>query len=298
MKSLPGILSFVKTADTGSFTRAAQLLEITTAAVSKNVQRLEDQLSTRLFNRTTRKLSLTEDGQMFYERCADAVRDLENADQAILENHGTPMGQLRVSCGAAFGRMVIIPMLPAFLAKYPQIQVDMILDDHIADLVVERFDVAIRGGRLPDSGMVAKKLYAIQLGLYASPAYLKRYGDPMNADDLMHHNCLQFRFSSTRKLLEWELEYEGEMLTPAVRGNLILSDSGALTDACVAGVGIAALSQFAIATHPKGKTLKRLLPDYQIADRQVYVCYPSRRHAPLKTRVFVDYLVARSQVTD
>jgi DNA-binding transcriptional LysR family regulator len=290
MKSLPGILAFIKTADTGSFTKAAQLLDITPAAVSKNVQRLEDQLSTRLFNRTTRKLSLTEDGQMFYERCADAVRDLENADQALLDNHGTPMGQLRVSCGAAFGRMVVVPLLPGFLAKYPQIQVDMMLDDHIADLVAERFDVAIRGGRLPDSGMVAKKLYPLRLGIYASPAYLKRYGTPENAQDLLHHNCLQFRFSSTRKLLEWELEYRGEVLTPQVRGNLILSDSGALTDACIAGAGIAVLSQFSLATHAQGKTLKRLLPDYKFAERQIYVCYANRKHAPLKTRVFVDYL--------
>jgi DNA-binding transcriptional LysR family regulator len=295
MKSLPGILAFIKTADTGSFTKAAQLLDITPAAVSKNVQRLEDQLSTRLFNRTTRKLSLTEDGQMFYERCADAVRDLENADQALLDNHGTPMGQLRISCGAAFGRMVIVPMLPEFLAKYPQIQIDLMLDDHIADMVAERFDVAIRGGRLPDSGMVAKKLYPLRLALYASPAYLKRYGEPENIDDLQHHNCLQFRFSSTRKLLEWELEHRGDVYTADVRGNLTLSDAGALTDACVAGLGITILSQFAIATHPQGKTLKRVLPDYQMTERQIYVCYPSRRHAPLKTRVFVDYLVERSK---
>ncbi len=291
MKSLPGILSFVKTADTGSFTKAAQLLDITPAAVSKNVQRLEDQLSTRLFNRTTRKLSLTEDGQLFFDRCANAVRDLETADQALADNHGTPMGQLRISCGAAFGRMIVVPLLPVFLAKYPQIRVDLVLDDHIADLVEGRYDIAIRGGRLPDSGMVAKKIFPLELGLYASAAYLKRFGEPFSVEDLGHHNCIQFRFSSTGRMFEWELERRGEVVTPKVNGNLILSDSEAVTSSCVAGLGVAILTQFTIAKHPEGKTLKRILPDYSISERQLYVCYPSRKHAPLKTRVFVDYLV-------
>jgi DNA-binding transcriptional LysR family regulator len=291
MKSLPGILSFVKTADTGSFTRAAQLLDITPAAVSKNVLRLEDQLSTRLFNRTTRKLSLTEDGQLFYERCAEAVRELESADQALSEHHGTPMGQLRISCGAAFGRMVIVPLLPDFLARYPQIQIDLLLDDHISDLVAERFDVAIRGGRLPDSGMVAKKIYPIRLGLYASADYLKRFGEPMSPDELIHHNCMHFRFSSTRRLLEWELERKGELITPRTNGNFVVSDPQSLSDMCAAGVGIAPLSQFVLTLHPRSKSFKRVLPDYDFIERDIYVCYPSRKHAPLKTRVFVDYLV-------
>lgn len=291
MKSLPGILSFVKTADTGSFTRAAQLLDITPAAVSKNVLRLEDQLSTRLFNRTTRKLSLTEDGQLFYERCADAVRELESADQALSEHHGTPMGQLRISCGAAFGRMMIVPLLPGFLARYPQIQVDLLLDDHISDLVAERFDVAIRGGRLPDSTMVAKKICPIQLGLYASKDYLNRYGEPMSTDELIHHNCIHFRYSSTRRILEWELERNGELITPRTTGNFVVTDPESLTDMCVAGLGIAPVSQFIMQRHRGSKVLKRILPDYKFAQRDIFVCYPSRKHAPLKTRVFVDYLI-------
>jgi DNA-binding transcriptional LysR family regulator len=292
MKSLPGILSFIKTVDTGSFTRAAQQLDISPAAVSKNVQRLEDHLATRLLNRTTRSLSLTEDGQLFYNRCRDAVRDLESADQALLEHRGTPMGQLRISCSAAFGRMVVVPLLPAFLAKYPQIQVDIMLDDHIADMVAERFDVAIRGGRLPDSSMVAKKIYPLRFGLYASPAYLKRYGEPANTDDLANHNCLQFRFGSTGKIHDWELEYRGDLFTPMVNGNLILSDPEAMANACIAGLGIARLSQLIVKMHPQGKSLKQLLSDHKWAEHEMYVCYPSRKYAPLKTRVFVDYLSA------
>jgi DNA-binding transcriptional LysR family regulator len=293
MKSLPGILSFVKAADTGSFTRAAELLDITPAAVSKNVQRLEDQLETRLFNRTTRKLSLTEDGQMFYDRCADAVRDLEAADQALVENHGTPMGLLRVSCGAVFGRMVVAPLLAEFLSRYPQIQVDLLMDDRISDLVAERFDVAIRGGRLPDSGMVAKKIFPLEIGVYASNAYLKRFGEPMSADELSSHNCIQLRFSSTRRLLEWELEYKGEVVTPRISGNLILSDAEAITESCIAGIGIAPISEYLVSAHPQTKQLRRILRDYHFVKRDIFVCYPSRKHAPLKTRVFVDFLVEK-----
>jgi DNA-binding transcriptional LysR family regulator len=292
MKSLPGILSFIKTVDTGSFTRAAQQLDISPAAVSKNVQRLEDHLATRLLNRTTRSLSLTEDGQLFYDRCRDAVRDLESADQALLEHRGTPMGQLRISSIAAFGRLIVVPLLPAFLAKYPQIQIDMVFDDHVADLVADRFDVAIRAGRLPDSDMVAKKIYPLKYGLYAANAYLKRFGEPSSVADLAHHNCLQFRFASTLKLHTWEVEYQGEMLTPSVYGNLILSDPEAMANACVAGLGIARLSELLVEMHPQGKTLKRLLPDHEWPENETYVCYPSRKYAPLKTRVFVDYLAA------
>jgi DNA-binding transcriptional LysR family regulator len=292
MKSLPSIISFVKTAETGSFTKAAQLLEVSPAAVSKNVQRLENELSARLFNRTTRKLSLTEEGQLLYERCKEAVRDLENADQAIQDNHGTPMGQLRISCSAAFGRLVIMPLMPAFLAKYPQLQVDMMLDDNIADLITDRFDVAIRGGKLPDSSMVAKKIFTLKLGIYGSTAYLKRYGEPRTADDLAHHNCLQLRLSGTRKLFDWELENKGEVITPIANGNLILNDPDALTDACVAGLGLTIIAQYTINKHPAGHTLKRVLPEYLFPDKYVYACYPNRIHAPLKTKVFVDYLTS------
>lgn len=291
MKSLPGILSFVKAAEAGSFTKAAQLLDISPAAVSKNVQRLEDQLSARLFQRTTRQLALTEEGQLFYDRCAQAVHDLDSASQAVFDHHGTPNGQLRISCGSAFGRLLILPMLPGFLAKYPQVQVDLVLDDHIADLVAERFDIAIRGTRLPDSTMVAKKIFTLKLGLFASPAYLKRYGVPARVEDLRRHNCLQFRFVSTKKLLEWELERGNETVTAPAKGNLALSDPEALASACAEGLGIALLSHYVARQYVEKKQLEVVLPDWKVAERSIYVCYPSRKHAPLKSKVFVDYLL-------
>ncbi len=295
MKSLPGILSFIKTVDTGSFTRAAQQLEISPAAVSKNVQRLEDHLATRLLNRTTRSLSLTEGGQMFYDRCRDAVRDLESADQSLLEHRGTPMGILRVSCVSSVGRMVILPVLPAFLAKYPQIQVEMVFDDLIADLIADRFDVALRGGRggLPDSNMVMRKIFSFNVGLYASPVYLKRFGEPETLDDLIHHNCLQYRIFSNNRLLEWALECESKKETRIITttGNLTANDSFALEAMCEAGLGVAMLPDFSAKPIVERGRLKRVLPEYALAPPNVYACYPSRKHAPLKTRVFVDYLV-------
>ncbi len=293
MKSLPGILSFIKTVDTGSFTRAAQQLDISPAAVSKNVARLEDHLATRLLNRTTRSLSMTEDGQLFYDRCRDAVRDLESADQALLEHRSTPMGLLRVSCVAAVGRTVILPLLPAFLAKYPQIQIELLFEDRFVNLVVDRFDVALRGGRLPDSGMVARKLFSFSVSLYAAHSYLKRFGEPKTVEDLVHHNCLQFRILNNNTLLEWELESsEKETRVINTKGNLILNDPGAVVSMCAAGVGVALLADFLVANDKECAQLKRLLPEYAQPPLHIYACYPSRKHAPLKTRVFVDYLAA------
>jgi LysR family transcriptional regulator, regulator for bpeEF and oprC len=291
MKSLPGILSFIKTVDTGSFTRAARELDVSPAAVSKNVQRLEDQLATRLLNRTTRSLSLTEDGQLFYDRCRDAVRELESADQVLLEHRGTPMGQLRVSCLAIVGRTVILPLLPKFLAKYPQIQIEMVFDDRIADLVADRFDVALRGGRLPDSAMVARKIFSFGVGTYAAPSYLKRFGEPKAVDELLYHNCLQFRIINNNRLLEWELESsDKETRVITTSGNLILNDAGALVSMCVAGLGVGLLADFLVDDFVERGQLKRILPNYARPPLPIYACYPNRKHAPLKTKVFVDYL--------
>jgi LysR family transcriptional regulator, regulator for bpeEF and oprC len=293
MKSLPGILSFIKTVDTGSFTRAAQQLDISPAAVSKNVARLEDHLATRLLNRTTRSLSMTEDGQLFYDRCRGAVRDLESADQALLEHRSTPMGLLRVSCSVTVGKAVILPLLPAFLAKYPQIQIELVFDDRFADLVVDRFDVALRGGRLPDSGMVARKIFSFNVAPYAAHSYLKRFGEPKTVDDLAHHNCLQFRLVNNNTLLEWELESsDKETRAISTSGNLILNDASAIVSMCAAGLGVALLADFLIDADIAGNQLKRILPDYARPPLSVYACYPSRKHAPLKTRVFVDYLAS------
>jgi DNA-binding transcriptional LysR family regulator len=292
MKSLAGILAFIKAADTGSFTRAAQLLDVTPAAVSKGIQRLEDQLETRLFHRTTRQLSLTEDGQRYYESCAQAIRDIEEAGQTLVEHHGTPIGLLRVSSSVAFGHTVLLPLMPAFLERYPQLQVEIILDDHIVDIVTDRFDVALRAGRLPDSGMVARKLFSFAVGLYASPAYLKRYGEPKTLEDLARHNCIQFRFASTNRLLPWEFVSEGEkeLVSIATSGSLTLSDPSSITQMCAAGVGIGLLADYLAQPKVASGELKQILRKHTLETRSLYACYPTRKHAPLKTKVFVDYL--------
>ena len=181
---------------------------------------------------------------------------------------------------------------PANTAKYPQIQIELLFDDRIADLVVERFDVALRGGRLPDSGMVARKLFSFNVAPYAANSYLKRFGEPKTVDDLAHHNCLHFRFVSNNTLLEWELESsENETRAISTSGNLILNDPGAVVTMCAAGLGVALLADFLVVAAPEHAQLKRLLPEYARPPLHIYACYPSRKHAPLKTRVFVDYLV-------
>lgn len=290
MQSLAGLVAFVKTAETGSFTKAARQLGITPAAVSKSVQRLEDQMQARLFNRTTRQLGLTEEGQMLLERCKNPMSELESASRALAEHRSTPMGNLRVSCAQNFGHLKLLPLVPVFLARYPQITLDLTLDDHVADLVGEGYDVAIRGGRLPDSDMVARRIFSMRLGLYASHRYLERYGEPKTLDQLAHHNCLRFRYTSSKRLFDWEFQHGSETLAAEIDGNLIVNDPGALVRLCAADLGISVLADFMVAGAPYATELKRILPNVRIPERGFYACYASRKHTPLKVKAFVDFL--------
>lgn len=293
MNAFSGLVSFIKTASFGSFTAAAKHLGVTPAAVSKNVQKLEDELRVRLFQRTTRQLSLTEEGQILFERCRDAVDDLEKATSAIADYRSAVVGTLRVSCVTTFGRRTLSPWLPELLARYPQLLVEITLDDHFSDLVAEGYDVAIRGGALPDSNMVARKLLDVTAGVYGSPAYFQRYGEPLAPEDLRKHNCIQLRMTGTNRLMPWEFEKNGTLITSEARGTLILNDIEAILAAASAGHGIALLFDLLVKTDPRGAGLKRVLSDYRTPPRSLYACYPNRKHLPRKVTAFIDFLTEK-----
>lgn len=305
MNAFSGLVSFIKTASFGSFTAAAKQLGITPAAVSKNVQRLEDELGVRLFQRTTRQLALTEEGQVLFERCRDPVDDLEQATAAIAEHRNAVVGMLRVSCATTFGRRFLAPCLPEFLERYPQLSVEVSADDRFSDLVAEGYDVAIRGGDLPDSNIVARRLMDITAGVYGSPAYFRRYGEPKTPDDLKKHNCIRLRLTGSNRLLPWEFENGGMLFAPEIRGRLIVNDTEAILEAVGAGHGIALLSDLLVQTDPRGAPLKRVLAEYRFPPRGLYACYPNRKHLPPKIKAFIDFLVekldhapSRDAVTD
>jgi DNA-binding transcriptional LysR family regulator len=293
MNAFSGLMSFIKTANFGSFTAAAKQLGITPAAVSKNVQRLEDELGVRLFQRTTRQLSLTEEGQILFERCREPMDDLERAAAAITDYRNAVAGTLRVSCTTAFGRRMLAPWLPEFLERYPQLEVEIAIDDRFSDLIAEGYDVAIRGGNLPDSNMVARRLMDITAGVFGSPDYFRRYGLPRTPEDLKKHNCIALRMSGTNRLLPWEFEKDGILLTPEVHGTLIVNDAEAILEAVSRGHGIALLSDLLVKLDPRGANLVRVLGDYRFPPRGLYACYPNRKHLPRKIKAFIDFLVEK-----
>jgi len=293
VKAFSGLMSFIKTASFGSFTAAAKQLGITPAAVSKNVQRLEDELGVRLFQRTTRQLSLTEEGQILFERCREPIDDLDRATAAITDHRNAVVGTLRVSCTTTFGRRMLAPWLPEFLARYPQLEVEVTMDDRFSDLIAEGYDVAIRGGELPDSNMVARRLMDITAGVYGSPAYFRRYGEPKTPENLKKHNCIRLRLIGSNRLLTWEFEKDGTLVAPEVHGTLILNDTEAILEAVSAGHGIALLSDLLVKTDPRGANLKRVLSDYRFPPRGLYACYPNRKHLPRKIKAFIDFLAEK-----
>lgn len=293
MNAFSGLMSFIKTASFGSFTAAAKQLGITPAAVSKNVQKLEDELGVRLFQRTTRQLSLTEEGQILFERCREPLDDLERATGAITDYRNAVVGTLRVSCATTFGRRRLAHWLPEFLARYPQLEVEVAIDDRFSDLIAEGYDVAIRGGNLPDSNMVARRLLDITAGVYGSPAYFRRYGEPQTPEDLRKHNCIGLRMTGSNRLLPWEFEKDGMVLTPEVHGTLIVNDTEAILEAVSAGHGIALLSDLLVKTDPRGENLRRVLSDYRYPPIGLYACYPNRKHLPRKITAFIDFLVEK-----
>lgn len=293
MNAFSGLLSFIKTASFGSFTAAAKQLGITPAAVSKNVQKLEDELGVRLFQRTTRQLSLTEEGQILFERCRDPVDDLELATSAITDYRNAVAGTLRVSCATTFGRRILAPWLPEFMARYPQLEMEVAMDDRFSDLIAESYDVAIRGGDLPESNMVARRLMDITAAVYGAPDYFRRYGEPKTPEDLKKHNCIALRMSGSNRLLPWEFEKDGILLTPEVHGTLIVNDTEAILEAVSVGHGIALLSDLLVKTDPRGAKLQRVLADYRFPPRGLYACYPNRKHLPRKIKAFIDFLVEK-----
>jgi LysR family transcriptional regulator, regulator for bpeEF and oprC len=286
-------MSFIKTASFGSFTAAAKQLGITPAAVSKNVQKLEDDLGVRLFQRTTRQLSLTEEGQILFERCREPIDDLDRATAAITDHRNAVAGTLRVSGATTFGRRILAPCLAEFLARYPQLEVEIAIDDRFSDLIAEGYDVAIRGGELPDSNMVARRLMDITAGVYGSPAYFRRYGEPKTPENLKKHNCIRLRMTGSNRLLPWEFEKDGTLVAPEVHGTLVVNDTEAILEAVSAGHGIALLSDLLVRTDPRGAHLKRVLSDYRFPPRGLYACYPNRKHLPPKIKAFIDFVVEK-----
>ncbi len=296
MDKLAEMLIFSEVVRQGSFSAAARRLDLSPSAVSKQIGRLEDRLGARLFNRTTRKLSLTEGGESFYARCQSILEEIDEAESAVAEMGGLPQGTLRVSSTAGFGKLQIVPVVPEFLDRYPNIRVELEITDRAVDIVEESIDVAIRLGELSDSSLVARKLGESRRIICASPAYLERNGQPRTPEDLARHNCLTL--SNNTPFNEWTFETEEGRRVVQVSGNFETNLSDSLLQAVLAGTGIARLSAFMVGPYIKAGQLVPMLDDCNREMQIVHVVYPHRRHLPPKTRAFVDFLAEKFSPED
>lgn len=291
MDRLDDMLAFIKVVDTRSFTAAADRLNLSKSVVSRRIGELENRLGARLLNRTTRKLSLTEVGQAYYERCTRILADLEEAEQAVADLHAAPRGRLRVNAPVSFGVMHLAAAVAEFVERYPAVEIDMDLNDRYVDLVDEGYDLAIRIGRLRDSSLIARRLAPARMALCASPAYLIKHGTPQSPDDLANHQCLIYTNLATPDV--WQLQVNGETRAVRVSGPLRGNNGELLRDAAVAGMGIVMSPTFLCGNALSSGTLLSFMADSLPSDAGVNAVYPQNRHLSPKVRVFVDFLVQR-----
>ncbi|KRD73583.1 LysR family transcriptional regulator [Lysobacter sp. Root983] len=288
---LAGLLAFLRVAELGSFVRAADALGLSKAAVSKQVSALEGRLGTRLLHRTTRRLSLTEAGQAYLRHAQSAFAEARAAEDAVAGTGEVVQGRLRVSVPMSFGVLHVAPHVGDFLTQYPQIDMDLQLDDRPTDLVMESQDLAIRLGRLEASSLVARTISYSRVWLCASPEYLRRRGHPQRPDELPAHDCLHFSLAATGRT--WELRHGDEVVRVALGARLDANSSLALKAAVLSGAGIARIPEFAIADEIRDGRMQRVLPHWKIAGLDVHAVMPERRYVPAKVRAFVEFLEAR-----
>ncbi|WP_293775493.1 LysR family transcriptional regulator [uncultured Oxalicibacterium sp.] len=280
--------TFVAVVETESFTAAGMRLDLSKAVASKYVAILEDHLGTRLLNRTTRRLSLTESGSVYYERCVQILADVEEAEQAAAQLTTVPRGTLKVALPVSYGTIRIAPLLTSYMQQHPDVHLDIALADRRVDLIEEGFDLAIRIGALPESGLVARRLATERIVLCAAPAYLARHGKPMQPADLAMHACLNYSYASTGD--EWTF-VTGKMQEHVRIGGPMRANNGdMLRVAALAGAGVIWQPQFIVGDDIAAGRLVELLPDFAPAELGVHALYPSRKHLSAKVRTFVDHL--------
>ncbi|WP_186020851.1 LysR family transcriptional regulator [Burkholderia gladioli] len=288
MDNLNGIVAFVRTAETLSFVAAGRKLGISASAVGKTIARLERSLGVRLFHRTTRRVTLTEEGRHFHERCHRILEELRDAEATLSASAQTPRGRLRVSL-PVIGYRFLLPVLPAFSTRYPDIELDLDFNDRLVDVVEGGFDAVIRSGQLSDSSLMSRRLGPFRFVLCASPGYLARAGVPRGLADLAAHEGVRYRFPTTGKLQPWSLLPDGGE-PPNLRCAMTCNNMEALRGAVIAGFGIGFMPDFLARDALAAGSLVEVLEPHSIAPGQFSILWPSSRQLSPKLRVFVDFM--------
>ena len=280
--------SFVRTVETGSFSAVARETETTQPTISKQIAALEAYLDVQLLVRSTRKVSLTEEGMRFYEHCQHVLESLAEAESSVGKRRN-PSGVLRVNCPIAFGQMKLLPRLKLFLDSYPEIKVDLTMADHFIDLVEEGIDLAIRIGHHDDRNLITQPIGTTRLVTIAVVSYLQQFGEPQTPADLLHHNCVVYTRQST--LNDWQ--FRGTSVR--VSGNLLVNNSTALREAILAGVGIGICPILVFENELRQQSLKVILADYELEPLPIQVVSRRGRFQPAKVKCFIDFLASEFQ---
>ncbi len=297
MDRFQAITSFARVVEAGSFVRAAERLGVSVSAVSRQVSELEAHLDARLLNRSTRRLSLTESGRVFYERCVQLLSDLDEAEQSAGAGTVRPRGTLRLTCGTSFGARHIAGAIADFLARYPDMRFDVELSDRTADLVDEGFDAAVRIGAVGSQNLVARKIGETRLICCAAPAYLARHGEPKTPEDLAGHACLTYEYSPHKNVWPFR-DPKGHERNVRVAGPAHANSGSFLVALAVAGTAIVLEPDFHVGPDVRAGRLVPILRRFEPQAVSIYVVYPSRRNLSAKVRAFSEFLSARFAVPE
>lgn len=285
MNRWEGISEFVAVAETENFTRAGERLGVSTAHVSRQIRSLEDRLACKLLYRTTRRVSLTEIGTLYYQRCRTALDGLEEAERAVTNLQTTPRGRIKLTAPVTYGEETIAPLVNEFVARYPELSVTLELTNQTMDLVEGGFDLAIRLGRLKDSSLMARKLATRTLHVCGSPDYIRTHGSPHTLSELDRHSCLLGSNDF------WRFREQGRERIVRVRGRLHCNSGKTLTDAALRGIGLAQLPDYYVRDHLRDGRLISLLDAYREPEEGIWAVHPHNRHQSPKVRMLVDYLM-------
>lgn len=303
MDQFAAVRLFTDVVEAGNFSAAARRLGLTPSAIARQVAALEEHLGTRLLNRTTRRMELTEAGRVYHARALRLVRDFDALNRDVTEMEATPRGLLRVSASHGLGGTLIAAQMPAFIAAHPEVRVELVLDDRVVDLLEERIDLALRiATRLPDSSLIARRLFRYRRVICASPAYLAAHGTPQHPEELSGHECLTFLAEGRHDLWGadgriWHLRGHGREVAVPVSGRLDSNSRMALIEVALNGLGLILAPGWQVAGHLASGALRTVLEDYEVdphADEShVYAVYATNRHLSPRVRAFVDFIATR-----
>lgn len=298
MDRFDAMQAFARVVEAGSFTKAAATLHMSRTSVSQLVQQLEGRLRVRLLNRTTRKVNVTADGAAYYERVVRLLADIDDAETSLSNASTAPRGRLRVDVPSPFASIILVPALPAFHSRYPDIQLDLGVSDRRVDLIGENVDCVVRGGTITEQSLVARHVGDLELGVYAAPSYLERAGTPSHPLELddAHHRIVGFLWARTGKPLALSMRRGHESVVVQGRYVVAVDDGNAGLAAGVAGMGVLWLPEYMTKVHVASGELVPLFEDWRLDPMPMSIAFPPNRHVSAKLRVFINWIIELMEV--